>query len=54
MKNAAKAYNVLIDTWWNVNSIVNILTTAAFTVLIDTWWNVNVITIFGIASNPLF
>ena len=24
---------VLIDTWWNVNTII--------TVLIDTWWNVN-------------
>ena len=33
---------VLIDTWWNVNSIChkNIID-FEFIVLIDTWWNVN-------------
>ena len=32
---------VLIDTWWNVNSIQCIRQAAQGMVLIDTWWNVN-------------
>ena len=32
---------VLIDTWWNVNTLINTCLLCIFTVLIDTWWNVN-------------
>ncbi len=32
---------VLIDTWWNVNSGVQIIDVDSGLVLIDTWWNVN-------------
>ena len=32
---------VLIDTWWNVNSMPAFSVTKAMKVLIDTWWNVN-------------
>ena len=33
---------VLIDTWWNVNTLLQSLQLQAEQVLIDTWWNVNV------------
>ena len=33
---------VLIDTWWNVNTITNTRSATEQMVLIDTWWNVNV------------
>ena len=32
---------VLIDTWWNVNNILNLRFQCIKAVLIDTWWNVN-------------
>ena len=32
---------VLIDTWWNVNSLRRRSVAVAQFVLIDTWWNVN-------------
>ena len=32
---------VLIDTWWNVNTIVVTTVDITSSVLIDTWWNVN-------------
>ena len=32
---------VLIDTWWNVNTLLQSLQLQAEQVLIDTWWNVN-------------
>ena len=32
---------VLIDTWWNVNSLASGSGSLTGTVLIDTWWNVN-------------
>ena len=34
-------YQVLIDTWWNVNILKIFRTMDLYTVLIDTWWNVN-------------
>ena len=37
----ADAYSVLIDTWWNVNSLRLISDVMCSQVLIDTWWNVN-------------
>ena len=39
-------YQVLIDTWWNVNVREYILAFDPDDVLIDTWWNVNKFTIF--------
>ena len=36
------AVEVLIDTWWNVNSNNNGGVQVDTIVLIDTWWNVNV------------
>ena len=33
--------NVLIDTWWNVNTNKLGAGVDAVEVLIDTWWNVN-------------
>ena len=35
------AVEVLIDTWWNVNSDTIEPNIFAIFVLIDTWWNVN-------------
>ena len=35
---------VLIDTWWNVNSMGIGNFFGVLPVLIDTWWNVNVYT----------
>ena len=32
---------VLIDTWWNVNTIAVTRKRSNGVVLIDTWWNVN-------------
>ena len=32
---------VLIDTWWNVNTTETRRATPGDAVLIDTWWNVN-------------
>ena len=32
---------VLIDTWWNVNQLIEGVATIFQGVLIDTWWNVN-------------
>ena len=32
---------VLIDTWWNVNSVYPYCNKYRPLVLIDTWWNVN-------------
>ena len=32
---------VLIDTWWNVNTVNLQATGLRIYVLIDTWWNVN-------------
>ena len=32
---------VLIDTWWNVNPIYELVIFKINLVLIDTWWNVN-------------
>ena len=32
---------VLIDTWWNVNQLLETIQSLATAVLIDTWWNVN-------------
>ena len=32
---------VLIDTWWNVNTLQSPDAKTDSTVLIDTWWNVN-------------
>ena len=34
-------FQVLIDTWWNVNENANLAFMEIFAVLIDTWWNVN-------------
>ena len=34
-------YQVLIDTWWNVNSFMKPINQITNAVLIDTWWNVN-------------
>ena len=34
-------YQVLIDTWWNVNAERRSMYPRTFAVLIDTWWNVN-------------
>ena len=34
-------HEVLIDTWWNVNNILNLRFQCIKAVLIDTWWNVN-------------
>ena len=36
-----KHVEVLIDTWWNVNTSDNFQVSSADKVLIDTWWNVN-------------
>ena len=36
-----KCNTVLIDTWWNVNKIKELVITQIKRVLIDTWWNVN-------------
>ena len=33
---------VLIDTWWNVNTLVDAFNVMVYRVLIDTWWNVNI------------
>ena len=33
--------SVLIDTWWNVNHVSDIMISKVNIVLIDTWWNVN-------------
>ena len=33
--------DVLIDTWWNVNTNVQPVCGQSVMVLIDTWWNVN-------------
>ena len=45
---------VLIDTWWNVNSGRGSDTDMTSTVLIDTWWNVNLISDEeGIISFPV-
>ena len=35
------SYVVLIDTWWNVNSVWELIVKWNNIVLIDTWWNVN-------------
>ena len=35
-------FQVLIDTWWNVNYIQHSKILNPNKVLIDTWWNVNV------------
>ena len=35
-------FNVLIDTWWNVNISAKDVVNNAIHVLIDTWWNVNI------------
>ena len=40
-RRLAKEFSVLIDTWWNVNSLALISAQIDFIVLIDTWWNVN-------------
>ena len=40
---------VLIDTWWNVNLIVNWHEIPVEYVLIDTWWNVNTLMFVGFA-----
>ena len=32
---------VLIDTWWNVNTVGRLIHLMFVRVLIDTWWNVN-------------
>ena len=37
-----KQVTVLIDTWWNVNTVSITKENGVTTVLIDTWWNVNV------------
>ena len=34
-------YDVLIDTWWNVNITIVRFAVSQSQVLIDTWWNVN-------------
>ena len=34
-------HDVLIDTWWNVNTHQSPDAKTDSTVLIDTWWNVN-------------
>ena len=34
---------VLIDTWWNVNTLTVSVMPDSIKVLIDTWWNVNFI-----------
>ena len=44
-----KRENVLIDTWWNVNSNKLGAGVEAVEVLIDTWWNVNK---YGFVSVP--
>ena len=38
-----RVYLVLIDTWWNVNSIAFTFAFLKPKVLIDTWWNVNIV-----------
>ena len=44
--NAYQGYTlqavVLIDTWWNVNTLLHEPMFRTGHVLIDTWWNVNV------------
>ena len=37
---------VLIDTWWNVNTVNLQATGLRIYVLIDTWWNVNAFSLF--------
>ena len=37
------ANRVLIDTWWNVNTLKSPDAKTDSTVLIDTWWNVNLV-----------
>ena len=34
-------HHVLIDTWWNVNTLKKLKGLFGLMVLIDTWWNVN-------------
>ena len=34
-------HTVLIDTWWNVNTVLHQSPVRISQVLIDTWWNVN-------------
>ena len=36
---------VLIDTWWNVNTLQSPDAKTDSTVLIDTWWNVNLLSV---------
>ena len=36
-------YYVLIDTWWNVNTVYIQDMYRDYRVLIDTWWNVNIL-----------
>ena len=35
------SFQVLIDTWWNVNQEYPYFNLTGVSVLIDTWWNVN-------------
>ena len=37
------SFQVLIDTWWNVNINITSVTLSRSFVLIDTWWNVNLL-----------
>ena len=39
--SAKEASGVLIDTWWNVNTVKALKDSGFSGVLIDTWWNVN-------------
>ena len=41
---------VLIDTWWNVNTTETRRATPGDAVLIDTWWNVNGTGVHGYRS----
>ena len=44
---------VLIDTWWNVNTLKSPDAKTDSTVLIDTWWNVNLFTKLSLTA-PLW
>ena len=46
---------VLIDTWWNVNTVIfSIYSRICNSVLIDTWWNVNSDQIYMSLINTAF
>ena len=46
--------SVLIDTWWNVNTIDLFEFPFSIPVLIDTWWNVNAHTAYILLHPRVF